>query len=586
MLVSLSTLVLCFSAAQQEASEFSDLWTELAGTRPAQWRVVWTEDPALRATIAWSTAEPGTTHRVLFDERPPGSAADYEHVAVAARSGAYSAAEGERDVAWYHHVRLAGLTPDSTVRFRIESDGVRSPELWFRTAPFATAGAALLAGGDSRTGLRARCWINRAIARLVQADPSLLALWHGGDYVGNGDRWDQWSRWLSHHELTTTRDGRVLPILPTRGNHDYGPLFDEVFDAPGVGTGWFHTALGAEVSLLTLNTNVSAAGDQLDWLESELAAAADSARWIVTSYHRPLYPAVKSAGPAKPFWTPLFDRYRVDLSLESDGHCIKRTVPILADEPHPEGVVYVGEGGLGVPQRTARTDPWYLAEPGFARSGHHVLRLDFAPDGLRTRFLLLPEIPARNAAADWELVAGPEHAWRYSVGGDVGDDWNRPSYDDAGWERGRPGFGFGDDDDATRLDEMHGRAERLYVRLELELDPVRAEDDPHLLIRYDDGFVAYVNGREVARASVESDAQGRVTEVRTHEAIEREAFPIDPALLVPGRNVLAIVGLNRRASDRDFTLDPWLARRRLRDPAGEGLELHVLDDFTLSPRHR
>ena len=35
-------------------------------------------------------------------------------------------------------------------------------------------------------------------------------------------------------------------------------------------------------------------------------------------------------GPAKhaPIFCPLFDKYNIDIALESDGHCMKRTVPI------------------------------------------------------------------------------------------------------------------------------------------------------------------------------------------------------------------------------------------------------------------
>jgi hypothetical protein len=81
---------------------------------------------------------------------------------------------------------------------------------------------------------------------------------------------------------------------------------------------------------------------------------------------------VKSPGRAKSHWQPLFDEFRVDLVLESDGHVLKRTVPLFGDEPAEDGVVYVGEGGLGVPQRSPRGGRWYLEPPGMARSAHHV----------------------------------------------------------------------------------------------------------------------------------------------------------------------------------------------------------------------
>ena len=71
---------------------------------------------------------------------------------------------------------------------------------------------------------------------------------------------------------------------------------------------------------------------------------------------------------------PLFDQYNIDLVLESDGHCVKRTVPIKNNKQHPEGVVYLGEGGYGAPQRTPKKI-WYLEAPGFSGKADHYMTL-------------------------------------------------------------------------------------------------------------------------------------------------------------------------------------------------------------------
>jgi hypothetical protein len=88
-----------------------------------------------------------------------------------------------------------------------------------------------------------------------------------------------------------------------------------------------------------------------------------------------VFPAVKTPGAGLLSWVPLFEEYNVDLVCESDGHVIKRTVPIRDGKHDPSGVVYIGEGGLGVPQRTPKTDRWYLQPPGMADAGHHVFVL-------------------------------------------------------------------------------------------------------------------------------------------------------------------------------------------------------------------
>jgi hypothetical protein len=80
----------------------------------------------------------------------------------------------------------------------------------------------------------------------------------------------------------------------------------------------------------------------------------------------------------------------VDLVCEADGHCIKRTPPIRGNRIDPTGVVYIGEGGLGVGQRTPKTWRWYLNTPqAKVGSGHHVQLLTFSPDELEIRVILL-----------------------------------------------------------------------------------------------------------------------------------------------------------------------------------------------------
>ena len=131
-----------------------------------------------------------------------------------------------------------------------------------------------------------------------------------------------------------------------------------------------------------LDTNVSHGGTQRDWLEAQLVYWRPRSRWLLANYHRPAFPAVKSPGDARLHWVPLFERHDLDLALESDGHVLKRTVPIRNGRPSADGVVYLGEGGLGVRQRTPR-ERWYLESPGFATSAHHVQVLLFGTDALR-----------------------------------------------------------------------------------------------------------------------------------------------------------------------------------------------------------
>ncbi len=594
MFLLLLTLCLASAAASEGDSAFADRFTPLAGTQPAQWRVVWTHDPATEATISWSTAEPGTRHRVVYEAASTSggeAARPFAEEQPTHRDGPYSRnGHDEGPGATFHHARLTGLEPSTTYRFRLESDGVLSRVLHFETAPVDERPFSLLVGGDSRSGWEARCQMNTSIAEFAETHEDVLAFSHGGDYVMYGDSWDQWSKWLTHNELATTSDGRVLPIVPTRGNHDFGALFGEVFDDPGErGQAYYRTQLSPLASLVTLNSNIAVAGDQLTWLDGELEAARADSRWLLVSYHHPLYPAVKSPGDARAFWPPLFDEHGVDVALESDGHAIKRTVPIRADEAHPDGVVYLGEGGLGVPQRTPRTSPWYLQPPGLVTNGHHVIRVDFGPERLRTRILRMAAAHELLVPQNFRQVIPPHGRWRFLAGAEPPAGWMQPGFDTSDWREGPAGFGYGDDDDTTILDDMRGNYTRLYVRKTFDgEDPALEGDDPlTLMCRYDDGFIAYLNGVEVARGGIEPpEDPGDDPRVRAREATQVEAFPLDGAReqLRPGPNVLALVGYNRMRTDRDFTLDPWLAGAPHDGALAGGLAEIDLHEFSPRPR--
>lgn len=364
--------------------------TPLEGTQPAHWRVIWTDDPATTATVSWSTREMGAKHTLSY--RIKGNAHQTEGTALA-DSGRYTGGQTEF---YYHHARLTELEPSTAYEVQMNSDGDQSPWFYFVTGPAHDRPFSILNGGDSRSGLKDRLEINQMIAKMVgdsyandeEAD-DILALVHGGDFIVNGTNVEQWARWLSDHESTTTDDGRLLPIIPARGNHDHGKPFNEVFGFPESDKNYYAISIGPKVRMVTLNTETSVAGDQAEWIDSEMKSSRADHRWLLAQYHRPIYPAVKAPSSALKVWAPLFEKHNVDLVCEADGHNIKRTVPIRDNKQDPSGVVYIGEGGLGVPQRTPKTDRWYLKSPGMADKAHHVFVLTFGKEKLAGKCVLL-----------------------------------------------------------------------------------------------------------------------------------------------------------------------------------------------------
>lgn len=349
---------------------------------PTQVRVIWEREPHRRATISWTTTLPGSSHRLLLAETSQAGAAQpaWSIEVEQVKSGKI---DEELEV-YYHHAVVDTLLPSTRYYFQVESDAQPSQEGWFITAPADDRRVKLLYGGDSRSDWEDRQGMNRRMALLLEEDEEILALWHGGDFVSDGGEWGDWDQWLTDHALTTTAQGRVMPVIPTRGNHERdGEMYNRVFGWPGGEDreqNYFVTKMGQWATLVTLDSEASVLGDQRDWLEATLLSNQD-ARWLVAGYHTPAWPAVKIPGPALA-WVPYFERYSVDMVCENDGHALKRTVPILGDKMDPAGVVYVGEGGLGVKQREPNPEHWYLQSPGQTMSAHHVQVLTFEEDRL------------------------------------------------------------------------------------------------------------------------------------------------------------------------------------------------------------
>jgi parallel beta-helix repeat protein len=159
------------------------------------------------------------------------------------------------------------------------------------------------------------------------------------------------------------------------------------------------------------------------------------------------------------------------------------------------------------------------------------------------------------AGAAWRFFRGKEPA------GAPADAWRQVDFDDSHWEAGLAGFGFGDNDDATVLDDMLGHYATVYIRKEFSVASVTPAVAVELTIDYDDGFIAYLNGREVARRGMPTGAATYQTLASlSHEAGAPETINLGTAgdLLRVGKNVLAIEGHNNSLTSSDFSLIPTL----------------------------
>jgi hypothetical protein len=154
--------------------------------------------------------------------------------------------------------------------------------------------------------------------------------------------------------------------------------------------------------------------------------------------------------------------------------------------------------------------------------------------------------------------------------GSLGLDWTAVDFDDSSWAAGTTGVGYErnsgyEDLIGTDLEaQMDGLNASLYARIPFEVDDPQSLDSLTLRMKYDDGFVAYINQTEVARSNNAPDELGwdsAATQPNTDStAIVFENFDVTgfKGALHGGANVLAIHGLNSSPTSSDVLVLPEL----------------------------
>ena len=134
-------------------------------------------------------------------------------------------------------------------------------------------------------------------------------------------------------------------------------------------------------------------------------------------------------------------------------------------------------------------------------------------------------------------------------------NWKEHAFDDSAWLRGAGGIGYGDNDDQTVLDDMRNNYTTVFMRKQFNVNSPNAVSEMVLQVNYDDAFVAYLNGTEVARSNFFGEPHAFSMASSNHEAGAFENFPINnvSSLLNRGLNTLAVVGLNVSSNSSDFS---------------------------------
>ncbi len=365
LLLPLFLVFLLFSFFNQEAD---------AATR--RYRLVWNDNPATTMGFALDQYDDGSgslSNPVIYYGTSPNS------MTIMLAHDRYEPESGMDN----YFFKAINLQPNTIYYFQIQDGQTTSQTFYFETAPDdPNERISIIAGGDSRAAFdggdqQARQNANKLVAKLR---PHCVLF--GGDYT-NLDTNGEWQTWMDDWQLTIASDGRMTPIIATRGNHellDGSRIYDLFNTASGSSNPddtYYALNLGGDLlRVYTLNSMISVTGDQATWLANDLAA--NCTNWKIAQYHYPMRP--HSSGKdeqddQRSAWCPAFEAHGVQLALESDSHLCKYTQPVsmsteagsaegyIQDNQH--GVVYIGEGGWGATLRNADdAKPWTLADSG------------------------------------------------------------------------------------------------------------------------------------------------------------------------------------------------------------------------------
>ena len=320
---------------------------------PGQFRLMLRNDPSSTMVVGWNYFQGRKEHnKFYYDTIDHGD--DVEDYAFSAIPQFYSDYKKIQSA----FIELRNLEPKTKYYFVVVNSQGVSKRYWFETLSDSPDDAlSLIAGGDSRNNREPRLKANLLVSKLRPH-----AVLFGGDMTSRGSA-EQWWQWLDDWQATISEDGRMTPVLMTRGNHEKNNNILEKLFWTNQEVYYGVTFGKSLLRVYVLNTESSIGGNQSIWLRENLERN-DDVIFKIAQYHRPMRPHTKNKKEGTnqyKYWAPLFQEFGVDLVVESDSHMVKSTWPIIPSveidsvegfkRDDELGTVYVGEGCWGAPLR-------------------------------------------------------------------------------------------------------------------------------------------------------------------------------------------------------------------------------------------
>jgi len=164
----------------------------------------------------------------------------------------------------------------------------------------------------------------------------------------------------------------------------------------------------------------------------------------------------------------------------------------------------------------------------------------------------------------WYSVIDKGDTWKYIVPEkEPASDWKTVGFNDGDWQTGSSGIGYGDSDDATQI-PLYSIS--VFMRKTISVNNLGELESMWLHMDFDDAFVAYLNGQEIARQGIGQKGDRvafnqHADELHEAQIINGEApegYDISEYIgfLKTGENVLSVQVHNYNGYSSDFSAIP------------------------------
>lgn len=495
---------------------------------------------------------------------------------------------------------------------------------YFRTAPAATTGRPVRfwVVGDSGTGDSAARNVRDSYYRFSGEVRTDFWLMLGDNAYPNGsDAYYQTAVFQNMYE-SLLRTSPLWPclgnhdIMSSDSPTQAGPYFT-AFSLPrsaeaggaASGTEAYYSFDFANVHVLVLDSadsNTALGGPMYQFAEADLQA--NTKAWTIAMFHQPPYSKGSHDSDVdsdmivmRTNFLPLLEGRGVDLVLCGHSHSYERSALLRGHYGSsstlvPSMVVNGGDGQINGDGAYIKPGTGPVADSGTVYmvigcsgkvgttpTGHPAMIAQAATFGslvidvqgfqLDARFLDL-----NGAILDsCTIVKGgavpvpithelfpQKSVWRYlDTGTDLGQQWRALEFDDAAWKLGSGTLGYGSGIVDTPISFGPSAGNKFittYFRRSFSIADPDAVTALRLFADFDDGFVAYVNGKEVARRNMPSGPVQYSTLGNYGDGGFYRWVDLGPlrGVLRPGENTLAIEVHQVSASSGDLVWDAGL----------------------------